>query len=572
MFTQLPATAVRKRASQTDVAGWRTNLPTDYLGKDRTLEIIVPIDPRSAGISLYVTPNPFLDWPHAEPDGHLCLWMSDHIPAWLSIESLAKDTIKQLGRIFGLIDPSANQQARKDEFAREWTSYWVIRNHMNRRASGRLIMIDLPFSPSAVMHGLFVSKSKREHWLIVGNDLKTIQNWIEQSIFECIDEIPKQVLAIQLREAPSTPGAPKTTDEIMQFIESWAIEPGAAQTAFHSLVHENQTEPRWVLFRHDKDAIAGLQLTPRFENQGHHLIRNNRERHHVRANRKPTGTTVAVMEVDRVDPNWILERGRSVTANKLSTCHVVAVGCGSLGSQVIEGLALSGVGKITLVDPDRFEGSNVGRHTLGVSSINEFKVNAMRSRLLEDYPHLQVEAYSAKLQDAKPALVQKITGADLVICTTANPACEIYLMRQLGDSVGALLLAWVEPHALAGHSIYLDEQNIPIESLFECGCYRFPAIEWPTVQEEALPGCGASHLPGAGNRIRWVATQVVEHAIDGLTATNASNQQRSFVESSEVIARAGGKRIRPQSPGPGTVLLMDVPKASNECELRRVSS
>ena len=99
------------------------------------------------------------------------------------------------------------------------------------------------------------------------------------------------------------------------------------------------------------------------------------------------------MAVDRVDPQWIYERGRSAAANTLSSCRVVVIGCGSLGSQVIDGLALSGVGTITLVDPDVVEGANIGRHTLGVGSIGNYKVEAVRRRLLADYPHLQVDAY-----------------------------------------------------------------------------------------------------------------------------------------------------------------------------------
>jgi len=570
-FERLPATASRKRLRKDGVAGWRTVLPTDYLGKDRWLEVIVPADPQSRGADLYVTPNPFLDWPHAESDGRLCLWPPGRAPVWLPMDQLAEATVDRLRWLFGLVDSAAGVEGRADEFAQEWTSYWVLRKQPDQRAAGRLILVEPPASTPALMPAILVSAGGQGKRVIVGNDLKATQRWIAQSTFVPIDTTPSKALVVALRAAPSMPGAPQTTEDISSFIDAWAAEPGTAGPVFDSLIQEDGELPRWVVFHQGRDAVTALQLSPRFSSLNQRRFRNDRERRNARAQRRLTGMSVAVMAVDRVDPDWIYERGRSDAARILSNCHVVAVGCGSLGSQVIDGLALSGVGTITLVDPDSFEGANVGRHTLGVGSIGEDKVEAIRSRLLADYPHLKVTGHSVPVQDADNELAQTLADADLVISTSADPACERYLMRQIDDGIRALLIAWAEPHALAGHSIYLRKGNPPIESLFERGRYRFPAVRWHTEQAESLPGCGASHLPGAGNRIRWIATQVVEHAIDGLTAQDAFDQQRCFVESSDVIAKAGGERIRPASFGPGAVLEMDIHVGLNEPERQRAS-
>lgn len=572
IFERLPATVALKRQREDGVAGWRTNLPTDYLGKDRWLEVIVPADPSSYGASLYVTPNPFLDWPHTESDGRLCLWPSGRTPVWLPMYELAEATIARLRWLFGLVDAAASDEERAKEFAREWTSYWVLRKRPDQRASGRLMLVASPASPVALMPAIFVAAGGHGKRVIVGNDPESVQRWIAQSAFASIDTAPSRVLAVALRAPPAAPGAPQTAEEILNFIAAWAADPDAAKTAIDELNDDDSELPRWLVLYHDLDAFAALQLTPRFSSLNQRRFRNERERRHAKAQRRPIGQSVAVTAVDRVDPDWIYERGRSIAAKALSQCHVVAVGCGSLGSQVVDGLALSGVGTITLVDPDRFEGANVGRHTLGVGSIGEHKADALRTKLLADYPHLEVNAYLMTVQDADQALSQTLAAADLVISTCADPACERHLMRQIGDGIRALLIGWAEPHALAGHSVYLQQPNVPFESLFDGPRYRFPAIRWSSEQAEALPGCGTSHLPGAGNRIRWIATQVVEHSIDGLTKRDESSQQRCYVESSDLIDQVGAERIRPASPGPGTMLVMDAPAAFSGPETQRISN
>ncbi|MBX4378749.1 ThiF family adenylyltransferase, partial [Mycobacterium tuberculosis] len=76
--------------------------------------------------------------------------------------------------------------------------------------------------------------------------------------------------------------------------------------------------------------------------------------------------------------SWPLERLR---ANS-----VMLVGCGSLGSTAAEALAGYGVGRVELVDPDRFLWHNMLRHTLGPESVGRYKVSALKSHLNAGWP------------------------------------------------------------------------------------------------------------------------------------------------------------------------------------------
>jgi len=76
---------------------------------------------------------------------------------------------------------------------------------------------------------------------------------------------------------------------------------------------------------------------------------------------------------------------------RLSQSHVAVVGVGGVGSWVVESLARTGVGEITMIDPDDICISNVNRQLPALSNtIGRPKVDVLKERLLLINPHLKV--------------------------------------------------------------------------------------------------------------------------------------------------------------------------------------
>ena len=72
---------------------------------------------------------------------------------------------------------------------------------------------------------------------------------------------------------------------------------------------------------------------------------------------------------------------------RLASTRVLLFGVGGVGSWCAEGLVRSGVGHLTLVDPDRVAPTNVNRQMMATSrTIGRLKVEALRDRLLEIHP------------------------------------------------------------------------------------------------------------------------------------------------------------------------------------------
>lgn len=83
--------------------------------------------------------------------------------------------------------------------------------------------------------------------------------------------------------------------------------------------------------------------------------------------------------------------------DKLSRSSVAIFGVGGVGSFTAEALARSGIGKIILVDYDIIDISNINRQIHATTSnIGRFKVDAMKERLLDINPDLEVVIYKER--------------------------------------------------------------------------------------------------------------------------------------------------------------------------------
>lgn len=77
---------------------------------------------------------------------------------------------------------------------------------------------------------------------------------------------------------------------------------------------------------------------------------------------------------------------------RLQDAHVTVVGVGGVGSWVVEALARSGVGHLTLIDLDNVAESNTNRQLPALTSLFGMpKVDALKARILEINPTCQVQ-------------------------------------------------------------------------------------------------------------------------------------------------------------------------------------
>lgn len=79
---------------------------------------------------------------------------------------------------------------------------------------------------------------------------------------------------------------------------------------------------------------------------------------------------------------------------KLKTSHVAVFGIGGVGGHLVEALARSGVGTLSLFDMDDVSISNINRQAVAyISTLGAAKVDVMKEKILDIDPSIKVHAH-----------------------------------------------------------------------------------------------------------------------------------------------------------------------------------
>ena len=81
----------------------------------------------------------------------------------------------------------------------------------------------------------------------------------------------------------------------------------------------------------------------------------------------------------------------TASVERLESAHVCVIGLGGVGSWTVEALARSGVGALTLIDPDEICISNINRQLPALdSSLGKPKAQVLQDRILDIHPRCKV--------------------------------------------------------------------------------------------------------------------------------------------------------------------------------------
>ncbi len=93
-------------------------------------------------------------------------------------------------------------------------------------------------------------------------------------------------------------------------------------------------------------------------------------------------------------PEWDLEG-----QEKIKNAHIIVVGCGGLGNHALPLLAAAGVGRLTIIDFDKIELSNLQRQTTFTShDVGKSKVDTLKKHLLAINPTITLHAVNEKIE------------------------------------------------------------------------------------------------------------------------------------------------------------------------------
>lgn len=502
----LPPAVVAKVA---DGVGWSLPLPVDHTGQERSLWILLVASFPETPPVVLVSPSSYGTWPHVTLQGTMCLWYDGMAPVGYTPESQIRLVLERVAEILGTIYPQPDHAHIEAEFAKEWLNYWLPPGGGLAHASA--LLLDVPPWAPAILPTRTITMADRRRFMLVGADDEQQTRWASAFGFRLGSALPLSTVFVPLPHP--VVGAPTTLEGVMSLLRRYA--PGSDVTLAEQLNSSDGPVLLVVGVPGDSPAFAALELTLLPDTRPHcRAPQNAREARNRRVRRKPDRWRVKVIAIERADARWIHGRGFDTEAAQLAGAHVWVIGCGSLGGLVIRSLAAAGVGRLTLVDDERLEPPNLGRHVLGVQDLHRYKAVALAEQLRGQLPHLRVDALTRKFPFARPQV--GADAPDLVISTTANWPADLRLMSTVTrGEIPWAQITWAEPHAVAGHSLLLNSKSDARALFNDEGRFQREVTTWP-VASRALPGCAGTHQPGTFNRLQRVAGLAVEQAISHL--------------------------------------------------------
>jgi sulfur-carrier protein adenylyltransferase/sulfurtransferase len=533
-FADEEARAVEGRSF---AAGWQLTVETPLA--QRRLNVYVDHQfPLSVPRFVVMDRPPFPAWPHVEEDGLLCLSNSG-VRKFRQPENVIGELLQEAYRLIRDCESGANE----NDFRTEFYSYW------NRvTADGQRIRSLLePHGPSRIVH-LWRGETRP----VVGESEQQVLAWLRKwggnkPQFDNTDEacllwIDKPLLP---REYPNTAA------DLYRLAGS---VPGGKEL-LHRLA-KSPTGPFYFLIGAESGngpCLAAIRTTKPVSTDVRGKKRD-RSSNGFRPGRIPaslqairlfsSGAPATRLRVERVDAEWIHGRGHDPRQKELQSKTVILFGCGSVGAPLGHQLAMAGVGRIILVDPEKLTWANVGRHPLGADHVDSYKAVALAEIWQKAYPHAQFEGFAMASHDFLKKHPELVSAADLLVCAVADWKAELELsLRQQSGEIGApVLYAWTEPNACAGHAVVLFPGRACLQCGFEVsGESKLRVTEWPEgKKEETEPACGAIFQPYGPIELLGTISVAARLALDALLKKVSVPTHRVWAGPERLLLDAGG--------------------------------
>lgn len=115
--------------------------------------------------------------------------------------------------------------------------------------------------------------------------------------------------------------------------------------------------------------------------------------------------------------------------NILKEKHVAVFGIGGVGSFASEALVRSGIGRITLIDYDDVDITNINRQLLALhSTIGNKKTDVLKERFLDINPSLEVETFTTVFSEESSDKI--IKDYDYIVDAIDMVKSKIFLIRK----------------------------------------------------------------------------------------------------------------------------------------------
>ena len=144
---------------------------------------------------------------------------------------------------------------------------------------------------------------------------------------------------------------------------------------------------------------------------------------------------------------------RTKTSEQSKIKKVLLLGCGSVGSYILNELAKSGFENITVVDNDLLLEENIFRHFLGTEYVREYKTVAMSKYLNKNIPNMNIITVEETIEEALNDNSIDFSNYDYIISAIGNHNVNRWINRFVFENHISVpvIYAWNEILGIGNH-------------------------------------------------------------------------------------------------------------------------
>lgn len=115
--------------------------------------------------------------------------------------------------------------------------------------------------------------------------------------------------------------------------------------------------------------------------------------------------------------------------NYLKEKHVLVVGLGGVGAYAAEMICRAGIGKMTIIDADRVNASNINRQLPAThATLGQLKADVMAQRLRDINPDIELNVIAEFIKDEKIPEILESAKFDYVVDAIDSLSPKVYLI------------------------------------------------------------------------------------------------------------------------------------------------
>ena len=235
-------------------------------------------------------------------------------------------------------------------------------------------------------------------------------------------------------------------------------------------------------------------------------------------------------------------RGGEGLNTNISKCAVI--GCGSIGSYIIEALTEYGVSQFVLNDNEKLSAENIARHLCGHSYVGKSKVLAISDKLKKHNPNINTELFNENGIMFVNHHQGVLNNCDCIIMATAYTPLEYKLVEMLNSSeiTKPIVLVWVEPHLAAGHAMILQKPQDVFSEFFDSNyMFKHSVIKNSCDFTKKESGCQSTFIPYSAFHLKRFIYTFLEYLLQNVfTKKKQGNYLLTWCGDLSSIRKLGG--------------------------------